>query len=134
MLFKRVQATDQAGLPQISRQGAGLFANLSISSIATDAPLTLTVAQMAGGLVQFTSFSAGRAVTTPTAALILAACPDMDIGDSFSIVVSCVAAFAATWTAGTGVTLTGRATTPASSWSIVTVTKLSATTVSWNVT
>jgi hypothetical protein len=58
----------------------------------------------------------------------------MDIGDSFQLIVSIVPAFAGTWTAGAGVTLTGRATTPASSWSIVTVTKLSATTVSWNVT
>jgi hypothetical protein len=57
----------------------------------------------------------------------------MDIGDSFSIIVSVVPAFAGTWTAGVGVTLSGRATTPASSWSIVTVTKTAAATVTWNV-
>lgn len=137
MLFKRTRITaglSGGGIEELTRGGSGMLSNLRPEIIATNADLTLTVAQMSGGLVQFSSFSAGRAVTTPTAALILAACPDMDIGDSFSIIVSCVAAFAATWTAGAGVTLTGRATTPASSWSIITVTKLSATTVSWNVT
>lgn len=134
-LFKRVRLTQNlnGGLAEVSRQGAGVLDQIDWQVIATDAPLTLTVAQISSGGVQFSSFSAGRAVTTPTAALILAAAPDMDIGDSFSFYVSCVAAFAATWTAGTGVTLAGRATTPASSWSIVTVKKLSATTVEWRV-
>jgi hypothetical protein len=57
----------------------------------------------------------------------------MDIGDSFSLYVSIQDAFAGTWVAGTGVTLAGRATTPASSMSIVVVTKTSATTVKWTV-
>jgi hypothetical protein len=135
MLFKRTNIFNalNGGLAERSRQGSGVFDAIDWSAIATDAALTLTVAQMAGGGVMFTSFSAGRTVTTPTAALILAAAPDMDIGDTFSFYVSCIAAFAATWTAGVGVTLAGRATTPASSWSIVTVKKLSATTVEWRV-
>lgn len=135
MLFKRalISNASNGGIPERTRQGSGLLENIAWSVIATDAPLTLTVAQMAGGGVQFSSFSAGRAVTTPTAVAILTACADMDIGDSFSFFVSCVAAFAATHTAGVGVTLAGRATTPASSWSIVTVTKLSSTTVEWRV-
>jgi hypothetical protein len=137
MLFKRalITNTSNGGIPERTRAGSGMLDAIDYAPgiIATDAPLTLTVAQMSGGGVMFTSFSAGRAVTTPTAALILAACGDMDIGDTFSFVVSCQAAFAATWTAGTGVTLAGRATTPASSWSLVTVKKLSATTVEWRV-
>ena len=133
-LFKRFLIGQASNMPLVSRQGDGLVGNLSVSSVATDAAVTMTVAQMAGGLVQYTGFSAGRAITTPTAALILAACPDMDIGDAFSFIVSIVPGFAGTWTAGAGVTLSGRATTPASSWSIVTVIKASATTVTWNVT
>lgn len=133
MLFQRALIAGQNSLPMPMRQGTGLMGNMDISTIATDANLTLTVAQMGGGAVQFTSFSAGRTVTTPTAALILAAAPDMDIGDTFTLLVSCVAAFAATWAAGTGVTLAGRATTPASSYSVVVVKKTSATTVTWTV-
>ena len=130
-LFTRFLTAPGTNIPAVSRAGEGLMANLNPTIVATDAAVTMTVAQMAGGMVQYSSFSAGRVITTPTAALILAAAPDMDIGDSFSFIVSVVPAFAGTWAAGTGVTLVGRATTPASSWSIVTVTKLSATTVRW---
>lgn len=133
-LFNRVLTAPGSSMPAVSRAGDGLFSRVAISSVATDTALTMTVAQMAGGMVQYTGFTAGRAVTTPTAALILAAAPDMDIGDSFQIIVSVVPAFAATWTAGVGVTLAGRATTPASSWSIVTITKTGAAAVNWNVT
>jgi hypothetical protein len=133
MLFKRVQLTSNAGLPEVSRQGAGLFANIQITSKLTDANHTLTVAEMSGGMVYYSALSAGRTVTTPTAALILAACPDMDIGESFTFIVSIQDAFAITWAAGTGVTLDGRATTPASSFSLVTVTKTSNTAVTWHV-
>jgi hypothetical protein len=132
-LFKRVLTAPGTNIPEVSRAGLGFIGALQISSVATDAAVTMTVAQMAGGYVQYTGFTAGRAITTPTAALILAAAPDMDIGDSFSFVVSIVPAFAGTWTAGVGVTLSGRATTPASTWSIVTVTKTAAATVTWNV-
>lgn len=132
-LFKRLLTGQGAGLPGIYAQGQGLFANLIPTLIATDAALTLTVAQMAGGLVTFTGFTAARAVTTPTAAQILAACPDMDIGDSFSFFASVTAAFAANWTAGAGVTLTGRASLPASTTlQVITVTKTGAATVTWN--
>lgn len=133
MLFKRILATNSAGLPQVSRQGLGIVANVDITSKTTNADHTLTVAEMAGGMVYYSALSAGRTVTTPTAALILAACPDMDIGDSFSFIVSIQDAFAITWAAGADVTLVGRATTPASSWSFITVTKLTATTVQWHV-
>jgi hypothetical protein len=118
---------------QQAAAGAGIMDNISVTEIATDANQTLTVAQMSGGAILYTGFSAGRNLTTPTAALILAAATDMDIGDSFSFIVSIQDAFAGTWVAGTDVTLAGRATTPASSWSMVVVTKTSATTVRWTV-
>lgn len=133
-LFNRIlMGLNGSSLPAPSRPGQGLFAALIPTLIATDANLTLTVAQMSAGMVQFTGFTAGRNVTTPTAALINAAAPEMDIGDSFSFFVSVVPAFAATYVAGAGVTLQGRATTPASSWSLITVTKTGAATFTWNV-
>ena len=133
MLFKRILATDQAGLPQVSRAGLGIAALISTMIISADANATLTVDNIAGGAVQFTGFTAGRTITTPTAAAMAAACPDMDIGDSFTIAVSVVPAFAGTWVAGTGVTLAGRATTPASSYSLVVVTRTGASAFTWNV-
>lgn len=134
MLFKRVQHTGAGQtIPVRSGIGTGLFSNIKVVEVSADAAATLTVDQMAGGCVQFTGLTAGRNFTTPTAALILAAAADMDVGDSFSFIVSITTAFAGTWVAGTGVTLAGRATTPASSSTQIVVTKLSSTTVEWRV-
>jgi hypothetical protein len=132
-LFKRVLTGQGAQLPGIYAQGSGYIGNHIPAVIATDAALTLTTAQLAGGLVQFTGFSAGRAVTVPTAANLLLAAPDMDIGDSFSVIASVTTAFAATWTANTGVTITGRTTLPASTTSqLITVTRTGAATFTWH--
>jgi hypothetical protein len=134
-MFTRSVLTDglNGGLPKRASPGDGFHANVIVAPNATDANLTLAVTEMFGGAVQFTGFTAGRNVTTPTAAQILAAAPDMNIGDSFVIKVSVVPAFAATYVAGVGVTLLGRATTPASSVSDVVITRTGAATVSWRV-
>lgn len=129
-LFKRA-LLQGANLPAKARQGEGFLDNVSIA-VLTDAAQTLTVAQMSGGVIAAT-FTAGRILTTPTAAAIIAASPDMDIGDSFTIMVSMLAAFAATYAAGAGVTLAGRATTPASSNSTIVITRTGAATVQWYV-
>lgn len=71
-----------------------------------DAPATLTVAQLFdGGLFTITP-SAGRALTLPaTTAIIAALCPnELRIGASSEVTVICLAAFAATLTAGDGST------------------------------
>lgn len=134
MSFKRLMlASAGSSLPTNSRQGDGILNAVSRVAIAADANAVLTVEQISSGYVQFTGFTAGRTITPPTAALILAAFPDMDVGDTFQFMVSCVAAFAGTWQVATGLTLSGRATTPASSWSMITITKLTATTVELNV-
>lgn len=101
--------------------------------VTADAVDTITVDKIHSGVVQYTAFSAGRNLTTDTAANIIAAFPDMDIGDSIMFAVSCVAAFAGTYVAGAGVTLAGRATTPASSYSLIVITKTGAATVTWRV-
>ena len=132
MLFKRAQITSYGNeLTQRGAAGLGEVSNLSVKTIATDANAVLTVADLSGGVVQFTGFTAGRTITVPTAALILAAAPDMDIGDSFSLTISVVPAFAGTYVTAAGVTLAGRATVPAASSTYVVVTKTSATTVTW---
>ena len=131
MGFKRLIIQDSA-LSRVSRIGDTIV-NPAITTIAADANDTITVAKIAGAVVQYTGFTAGRTLTTDTAANILAAYPEMDVGDSISMLVSCVAAFAGTYAAGAGVTLAGRATTPASSYSKVYITKTSATAMTWTV-
>lgn len=117
------------GLLRTARIGENPMSARSLVSIATDANATLSVATIAGGLVQFTGFTAGRNLTMDTAANILAANPWMDIGDSFEVDISITAAFAGTYVTAAGVTLAGRATALASSISKILVTRTGAATV-----
>ena len=129
MGFKRIILQD-SGLSRNMRQGDG-WDNPVISTIATDAAATITATQVAGGVIQYTGFSAGRVLTTDTAANFAAAFPEMDIGDAIGFTVSIVPAFAGTWAAGAGVTITGRLTCPASTGVTVYLVKTGAATFNW---
>lgn len=131
MGFKRILLQD-SGLTRNMRTGDN-WDNPVISTVAADAAATISAAQVAGGVIMYTSFSAGRVLTTDTAANFLAAFPEMDIGDSLGFTVSCIAAFAGTFAAGTGVTLVGRATCPASSAVTVYLTRTGAAAYNWTV-
>ena len=131
MLFKRSLISNASLMPTPMRGGDGFLGNPVVTEKTTNADHTITVAEMSTGVLYYSGLSAGRAVTTPTAALILAAAPDMDVGDSFVFLVSIQDAFAITWVAGSGVTLAGRTTTPASSSTWIVVTKTSDTDVTW---
>lgn len=131
-MFVRAEVTEK-GMARQARVGDGWLANPGFNTVATDTNLTLTVAQVLAGILQYTGFSAGRTLTTPTAADLIAAMPDMDIGDSYMLLVSITVAYAGTWAAGTGVTLAGRATTPASTATWIKITKTSSTTMTWTV-
>ncbi len=130
-LFARALIKSDGSLPRQMRSGDGFVSNPRIATVS-DAAQTLTVAQLSGGAIM-TTLTAGRVFTTPTAAQMIAAAPDMDIGDSFELLVSSLAAFAITWAAGAGVTLAGRATTPASANSTIIVTRTGAATMTWTV-
>ena len=131
MTFKRLSLSD-GGLTRNMRAGDN-WDNPVISAVAADANAVVTTAQIAGGVIMFTGFTAGRTITTDTAANILANFPEMDIGDSYGFTISCIAAFAGTFAAGTGVTLVGRATCPASSAVTIYITRTGAATVNWTV-
>jgi hypothetical protein len=131
MGFKRLILQDQ-GLSRNMRAGDN-WDNPVISAIAADAAATISAAQVAGGVIMYTSFSAGRVLTTDTAANFALAFPEMDVGDSLGFTVSSIAAFAGTFAAGTGVTLVGRATCPASSAVTVYLTRTGAATFNWTV-
>ena len=124
---------DGGGLSRNARSGDNVMSTRSLAINSADANATLDVATIAGGLVQYTGFTAGRTLTTDTAANIIAANPWMDIGDSFEVVVSSKNAFAGTLAAGTGVTLAGRATVAASSFAILLFTKTGAAAVTCTV-
>lgn len=131
MAFTRLMI-QEGGLTRYTRAGDN-WDNPSITSIATDAAATISATQIQGGVVMFTGFTAGRVLTTDTAANLALAFPEMDIGDSYGFSVSCIAAFAGTFAAGTGVTLAGRATCPASSSVTVYLTRTGAAAFTWTV-
>lgn len=132
MSFVRTIVQDGA-LSRYARAGDYSTFNPVITLNAVDANDIMTAAEISTGVMQYTAFTAGRTLTTDTAANILAANPAMDIGDALMCKVSIVPAFAGTFAAGAGVTLQGRATCPAASAVDVCIVKTSATTVDWRV-
>lgn len=128
-MFTRPQVKADGTVVNCPR-GSGLFGMLQPVALAADSNQTLTVAQMAGGMILRSGQTAGRTDTTPTAELILAANPGMDIGDSFLLVVSNVAAQTLTLAGGTDVTLGTKTTIAASSVGFVLFTKTGAATMS----
>ena len=130
MGFKRGIIQDQ-GLSRNMRAGDGATWAPILVIVAADAAYQVTVADLAAGAIQFTGFTAGRALTAPLGTLVEAAFPEMDIGDSIAFKASVVPAFAGTWTAATGVTIAGRTTLPASSSQDVLIRKTALNTYVW---
>lgn len=78
----------------------------------TAGAVTLTAAQLLGGLILRDPNGAGRSDVFPTAALLVAAIPGATIGTSFNVTIrnTADAAETITMTAGTGCTISGTAT------------------------
>ena len=131
MSFKRITLMENS-LERMMRAGDG-WDNPAISTISADANASILASQVAGGVIMYTGFTAGRTLTVDTGANFAAAFPEMDIGDSLGFTVSCIAAFAGTFVAATGTTLVGRATCPASSAVTCYLTRTGATTFNWTV-
>ena len=74
-----------------------------------DAAATLTAAQMIDSGIFTITPTVARALTTDTAANIVAAMAGYQVGTWFDIVIVCLAAFDVTLGAGTGVTIVGNA-------------------------
>ena len=74
-----------------------------------DANATLTAAQMIDSGIFTITPTLARALTTDTAANIVAAMAGYQVGTWFDIVIVCLAAFDVTLGAGTGVTIVGNA-------------------------
>ena len=74
-----------------------------------DADATLSAAQMIDSGIFTITPTLARALTTDTAANIVAAMAGYQVGTWFDIVIVCLAAFDVTLGAGTGVTIVGNA-------------------------
>lgn len=119
----------EGGLERVMRQGDGFAANPAIVTNAAAGNQAITLPMIAGGVGLFTGAAGAVQYTIPVAADIIAAFPDMDIGDSLIFKVVNTAAQTATLnTAATGVTYAGFTTVNAGTRTGV-ITKTSATTV-----
>lgn len=75
----------------------------------SDAAATLTAAQMIDSGIFTITPTIARALTTATATELVAAMTGYQVGTWFDITIVCLAAFAVTLTAGTGITIVGSA-------------------------
>lgn len=110
MGFKRALVSGDGSLPQPLRAGDGLLANFLPTNFNAEADATLTVAQLAGGLIQQgLTLTSDVVYTLPTAALVLAAFPEMDDGDAYTVEVTNAqaAAFDVTIAVGADMTAIG---------------------------
>lgn len=86
-----------------------VYPQATATTLTTAGALTLTAAQLLGGLILRDPNGAGRTDTTPTAALLVAAIPGVQIGQFFEFTIRNDADAAETITvaAGTGGTASG---------------------------
>jgi hypothetical protein len=126
-MFVRPEVQEK-GMERKARVGDGFMAMPLVNTVATAGNLTLTVAAVLAGVAQFTGAAGAVAYTLPLATDLIAAMPDMDIGDSYVFVIQNTAAQAATVTTNTGITLTGNVVINAASKFVV-LTKTAATTM-----
>lgn len=85
------------------------------TAISTAGAGTLTAAALVGGVITRTGPVAAYTDTTDTAALILAALPNANIGQSWEVTIKNTVPFLATLAAGSGVTLSGQTLIPPNS-------------------
>ena len=102
-MFVRPEVMD-AGMERQARVGDGFLAMPRVVLNDAAGNQTISVNQILGGIARFTGAAGAVTYTTPTAALLLAAMPAMDIGDTYVFMVSNTAAQAATLAGGTDVT------------------------------
>lgn len=128
MSFVRACLYDQ-GLERLGRAGDFQLLNPLITTNAAAGNQSITIPMISGGVGVFTGAAGAVAYTIPVAADIIAAYPQMDIGDSFMFVLTNTAAQIATLnTAAAGVTYAGFTTANAQTRTAV-ITKTSATAV-----
>lgn len=129
MAYSRLYVKDASGQAKEARAGDH-SSSPAVSSNATDAASTITAAVIQNGLYDRSGLTVGRTDTLDTAANLAAALPNMDIGDSFQLLVNNRSGQLLTVAAGAGVTLVGTANVAANSQKWLTFVRTGAATFS----
>jgi len=101
----RAQVDSGANQVRAQQPGDVVLSQLKSTALATVGAGTLTAAMVLGGIITRTGPVAGYADTFPAASDILAANPQLGVGDSWSLIFINTVAFANTVAAGTGIVL-----------------------------
>lgn len=130
MSFKRASVNDQ-GLNRKARAGDGALMHMQRTNQTTNADSVIAVAAILGGIYSRSGTNTNRTDTTDTAANILAAMPEMDIGDTYMFMVSNATANPLVIAGGANVTASGNLTVPTltSKWFLLTKTSATAMTL-----
>ena len=110
MGFNRTQVDDGSRLAAPSRAGVGLLANFIPTNFNAETDETITIAQLGGGaILQGLTLTSDVVYTLPTATIVAAEYPEMDIGDAYSFYVANnqAAAFDVVMAVGAGMTAIG---------------------------
>lgn len=110
MGFNRANVSPDGKLLQPLRGGDGFIANLAPTNFNTETDETITTAQLGGGaILQGLTLTSDVTYTLPTAALIVAEWPEMDVGDAYTFYVANnqAAAFDVIIAVGAGITAIG---------------------------
>ena len=113
-------------------QASNDFPKTTVLAANTAGVMTFTAAQLIGGLIVRTAMGAARSDVTDSAANIVAAIPNYVVGTSFEFkILNQTATYTETLTAGSGVTITGTATTATLCyhWYLAVITGASAVTI-----
>jgi hypothetical protein len=102
-MFSRA-CVNEKGVDRLARVGEGFLDKPLVTTNAAAGNQTISVAQILGGVARFTGAAGAVTYTTPTAAALAAAMPDMDIGDTYMFKIVNTAAQTATIAGGTDVT------------------------------
>ena len=105
MGVNRAQIDRGGNFVQAQPAGERLLSQSTLVADATAGASTISVAALLAGITQRTGPGAGYTDTFPSAANLLAAQPDLSIGDSFEYTFRNTVAFAMTAAAGEGVVL-----------------------------
>lgn len=117
-----------AGGVEAERVGATFNAKVaSIAAVSSASSVTLTAAQLTGGVINRTGVGAAQTDTTDTAANIDTALGSPPVGMSFQYSYANATANSVTMAGGSNVTIIGTATYPASVTKVVTCVKTAAT-------
>jgi len=110
MGFHRVPVDNGSRISEPSRAGVGFSANVAPKNYNTQSDETITTAELSGGaILQGLTLTSDVTYTLPTAALIAAEWPEMDVGDSYTFYVgnNQAGAFDVIIAAGVGITAVG---------------------------